>query len=84
MSLLGTYKMIYKDEKSLEEILIENKRIGEYLVTLILCLFGIFLIHYMTSHGSIEIIKFWRERNSMIKEVENIFYSLKESIITLD
>ena len=76
MSLLGTYKMIYKDEDGLGEILIEKKRIGEYLVTLIQCLFGIFLFHYMTSHGSTEIIKFWRERNSMIKEVENIFHSL--------
>lgn len=54
------------------------------MINLILSLIGLWFLHYMMSYGQIEIIKFWRERNNMIKEMESVFHKLQESIITIN
>ena len=47
-------------------------------------LLGLWFLNYLVHYGQNEIIKMWRDRNSMIKEMESIFHSLKEAIITID
>ena len=82
--MLGTFKMIYKEEDGLKMILIEQGRLAVFICYLSLSLLGLWFLHYMMSLGQTEVIKFWRERNNIMKEMENIFHSLQESIITID
>ena len=84
MAMLGMFKIIYNKEDGLKMILIEQGRLAIFITYLLISLGSLWFLHYMMSFGQIEVIKFWLERNNIIKEVENIFHSLQESIITID
>jgi hypothetical protein len=84
MAMLGMFKIIYNKEDGLKMILIEQGRLAIFIIYLLVSLGGLWFLHYMMSFGQIEVIKFWLERNNIIKEMENIFHSLQESIITID
>jgi sensor histidine kinase regulating citrate/malate metabolism len=81
---LGTFKMTYPEEDSLYEILIENNRFSACFSLYLQVLAGLFFLNYLVHFGQNEIVKMWRDRNVMVKEMESIFHSLKEAIITID
>ena len=83
-SCLGAYKMIYKDEEGLYQILIEQKRGLSFALFCINCNIGLIFLYYILQFGEREILNIWLERNNMIEKVESIFHSLQEAIITIN
>ena len=76
MAMLGTFKIIYNKEDGFKMILIEQGRLVMFIAYLLVFLGSLWFLTYMMSFGQKEVIKFWRERNNIIKEMENIFHSL--------
>jgi sensor histidine kinase regulating citrate/malate metabolism len=76
--------MIYHEDGDLNAILIENKRLVPLISMCLNIVISLSFLHYLLHFGQFEIIKLWRDKNSMIKKMESIFHSLQEAIITIN
>jgi hypothetical protein len=77
VSNLGAFRMVYKDEEGLYNILIEKKRLIPCIIFAWYLLMGMIVLSYILNFGEKEILK-------LVYKMESIFHSLQEAIITIN